>query len=190
VAKPSTRSGGLRADAARNREKVLAVAREQLAGGDESLPMNAIAKLAGVGVGTVYRHFPTRQSLLESLAEARFAELVAETQRAATDPDPAAALARMMGFALRSQLADRGLGPVLAAPDAACVETSALRADLGAAVTSLLARARAKGAVRADLTADDLRRLLCGVEQALRAGAFSENEIDKYLQVLIAGIRP
>ena len=58
----------LRADASRNRTRVLEVARELLESGDDSLPLNKIAKLAGVGVGTVYRHFPNRQVLLESLA--------------------------------------------------------------------------------------------------------------------------
>ncbi|CAM5574384.1 hypothetical protein GCM10010390_47150 [Streptomyces mordarskii] len=58
----------LRADAARNRARVLRVAREQLAAGDDSLQLNAIARLAGVGVGTVYRHFLNRRALWEALS--------------------------------------------------------------------------------------------------------------------------
>ena len=65
---PTTSTASLRADSARVRARMLAAARERLAAGDLELPMNAIAKAAGVGVGTMYRHFPTRQALLESLA--------------------------------------------------------------------------------------------------------------------------
>ncbi|WP_413103273.1 helix-turn-helix domain-containing protein [Streptomyces sp. Inha503] len=61
----------LRADVARNRARVLRVAREQLAAGDDSLQLNAIARLAGVGVGTVYRHFPNRRALWEALSTER-----------------------------------------------------------------------------------------------------------------------
>ena len=76
--------GALRADAARNRERVLSVARECLARGDASLQMNQIAREAGVGVGTVYRHFPTRQELLEELVNEHVQGLL-DHARAAED---------------------------------------------------------------------------------------------------------
>src|SRR5487761_1103632 len=78
----------LRADAARNRAQVIEVARQQVATGDLTLPLNAIARLAGVGVGTVYRHFPTRQALLEALVADAFAELIDVSRAAAAEPDP------------------------------------------------------------------------------------------------------
>ncbi len=76
-----------RSDAARNRALVLRIAREQLATGDESLPFNTLARLAGVGVGTVYRHFPTRHALLEALSAERLHDLV---ERGAAPPPPPA----------------------------------------------------------------------------------------------------
>jgi AcrR family transcriptional regulator len=79
---------GLRSDAARNRARVLEVAREQLLAGDNSLQHNNIARLAGVGVGTVYRHFPTRRSLLEALAAQSFAKLVETAQQACSQSMP------------------------------------------------------------------------------------------------------
>ncbi|MER5646322.1 TetR/AcrR family transcriptional regulator [Streptosporangium sp. NPDC002524] len=76
------RAPALRADAARNRARVLQVAREQLATGDDSLMLNTIARLTGVGVGMVYRHFPNRHALLEALSAERFQQLVHEAQAA------------------------------------------------------------------------------------------------------------
>ena len=73
-----------------------AAARDRLRAGDTDLPMNALAKAAGVGVGTAYRHFRTRQVLLEALAAESFAALVADARAGAADPDPAAGLRRLL----------------------------------------------------------------------------------------------
>jgi AcrR family transcriptional regulator len=180
----------LRADAARNRAQVLEAARLQLSDGDTTLPMNAIARRAGVGVGTVYRHFPTRQSLLEALAQDSFATLVRETQVAAEDPDRAAGLERMLRCALRCQLDYIGLATVLATPDFECPETLALGEELVRSVTQVLDQARRAGVIRADVEADDIRRLLTGTYQAVRAGPDPSLHTEPYLQVLLRGLRP
>src|SRR5690349_17482445 len=122
----------LRADSARVRAQMLAAAREMLAGGEE-LPMNAVAKAAGVGVGTMYRHFPSRQVLLESLAAESYAALVAEAQRAAAQPDAGAGLSALLRAALTCQLTDPSLAGVLASPTYECMETTELSRELGAA---------------------------------------------------------
>jgi AcrR family transcriptional regulator len=184
-----TRAGELRADAARNRARVLDIARDQLDAGDTSLPMNAIARQAGVGVGTVYRHFPTRRSLLEALAEDSFTELVREAALAAADDDPAAGLERLLRHALRRQLTDLGLATVLASGDFECPATLRLGADLARSMGELLDKARAAGVVRPDIHADDLRRLMCGVEHAVRSGADDGDRAERYLAVLLAGLR-
>jgi AcrR family transcriptional regulator len=124
----------LRVDAARNRAQVLEVARELLAAGDATLPMNTIARLAGVGVGTVYRHFPTRQALLESAVMGSFEQLLAEARAAAADDDPGAGLERLLRYGIRRQLSDVGLAAVLRSSESACARTSRLRADLLEAV--------------------------------------------------------
>ncbi|WP_294563511.1 TetR/AcrR family transcriptional regulator [uncultured Arthrobacter sp.] len=180
----------LRADAARNRARVLEVARELLAAGEATLPMNTIARLAGVGIGTVYRHFPTRQALLESAVMGGFEQLLAEAQSAAADDDPGAGLERLLRYGIRLQLGDVGLAAVLRSPECACARTSRLRADLLKAVGRLLERAREAGAIRPEIGADDVRRLSCGIVQAVRAGSSDEAEIDRYTNVLLCGIRP
>ncbi len=83
----------LRADAKRNRSRVLDAARTALADGDDSLAANALAKRASVGVGTVYGHFPTRQTLLEGLAEEALGSLIDDATAAAQHEEPRRRLA-------------------------------------------------------------------------------------------------
>ena len=180
----------LRVDAARNRAGVLEVARGRLAAGDATLPMNTIARLAGVGVGTVYRHFPSREALLESATMDGFERLVAEARAAADDDDPGAGLERLLRYALRRQLDDVGLAAVLRSSESALAETSQLRVELLGAVDRLLERAREAGAIRPEILADDIRRLGCGIEYAVRLGPAERDEVDLYISILLDGLRP
>ena len=184
---PTTDTQKLRADSARVRAQMLAAARERLHGGDADLPMNAIAKAAGVGVGTAYRHFPNRQVLLEALAVQSFAALVQDARSGAADPDPAAGLRRLLRAGLLLLHDDPALAVVLATPGSACAETAELGAELFGALDDLLARARAAGLIRPEVTADDLRRLVCGVQHAMRIG--DDDATDRYLDILLAGLR-
>jgi AcrR family transcriptional regulator len=182
----------LRADAARNRAKVIDVARVQLAGDltRELLPMNAIAKSAGVGVGTVYRHFPTQQSLLEAVAEKSFAALLAAARAAVNHPDPDRAFEDLLRTALELMLDDVGLAAVLAAGEFECDWMIALGTEFFGCVAQVLARARSAGVIRPELTPDDLRRLLGGLGYALRTGTDPRSRLSSYLAVLLAGLRP
>jgi AcrR family transcriptional regulator len=182
--------GALRADAARNRERVLAVARKQLARGDASLQMNQLARAAGVGVGTVYRHFPTRQDLLEALVNEHLQALLDTAREAEAAAEPRLGLQRFLRALLDLMLADIGLAEVLNAPKDALPETTRLKAAFGAAADRLLERAHRSGVVRAEVGADDLRRLMCGLEHAVRIGDDSKAFADRYLTILLDGLRP
>ncbi|TVT23932.1 TetR/AcrR family transcriptional regulator, partial [Amycolatopsis acidiphila] len=160
----------LRADAARNRERVLRIAREQLAAGDDSLQLNTIARLAGVGVGTVYRHFPGRQALLEAVSSASLEKLAERAESAATGAEPLAELHELLRFALTRALNELGFAEVLESPSAADARTTALKSRFDRALGKLLRRATQDGHVRADLRASDIRRLLGGTTHALRCG--------------------
>ena len=190
VPQPVALPADLRVDAARNRERVLAVARNQLAAGDLSLAMNVIARQAGVGVGTVYRHFPTRQVLLETLTRAGFEDLLIQVEAAADDPDPRLGLRRLLTASLRSLLDHPSLGVVLREPACACTETSDLSDAMGAALNRLLDRARRARAIRADVTADDLRRYVLGLEQAVRLGGGTAEQEERDIDVLLLGLQP
>lgn len=178
----------LRADAARNRARILQVARGQLAAGDNTLQLNAVARLAGVGVGTVYRHFPNRHALVEALSADRFRELVEEAQAAAAEEDPFTGLRRLLRFALDRMLDDPDFAAVLESAGDTDVRTSHLKAELDGTVMGLLDGARLSGAVRSSVDAEDVRRLLCGVGHAVRSGGSGVRDL--YLDVLLEGLRP
>ena len=185
---PTTNADSLRADSARVRSRMLAAARSRVDAGDLELPMNAIAKAAGVGVGTVYRHFPDRQTLLEALAAQSLQALTGDAATAAAEPDAAAGLTALLSKALRLLLDDPTLAAVLASTTPACAETMDLSLELRDSITRLLERSRAEGVIRADVTADDIRRLICGVQHAVRIG--SPDDVDRYLAILLKGLRP
>ncbi|MFB9247656.1 TetR/AcrR family transcriptional regulator [Sphaerisporangium melleum] len=180
----------LRADSARVRERMLAAARARIAAGDLELPLNAIAKDAGVGVGTVYRHFADRQALLESLASDGFRELVAAAAAAADNPDIADGLRNLLRAGLNHQLADPALAAILSAPESQDAEILALARELLTLSERVLDRARAAGVIRPDIVPDDVRRLTCGLQHAIRSGDDDDAAIDRYLDILLRGLRP
>ena len=94
------------------------------------------------------------------------------------------------GSALHLQLDDVGLAAVLRSSESACAQTSRLRMDLFEAVGRLLGRAREAGALRPEIGADDIRRLVCSVEHAVRSGTGDRAEADRYLTVLLDGLNP
>lgn len=177
----------LRADAARNRERILEVARRRVADGDLALPMNALAAEAGVGVGTAYRHFGDRATLLAALAQPGLAGLEAEVRAASQDPDARGGLARVMHAALRIVVEDRAVAEVVRGGAGADTEVAALVTRTAEALGALVDRSRADGGP--DLRADDVRRLLCGVEHAARLGDDPARDAERYLDLLLPGLR-
>jgi AcrR family transcriptional regulator len=180
----------LRADAARNRDRVLRIAREQLAAGDDLLQLNTIARLAGVGVGTVYRHFPSRQALLEAVSSGPFEKLVERAETAATTADPLAGLDELLRYALTRTLSEPGFAAVLESPTTTDPRTTALKSKFDNALGRLLHRARQEGQVRQDLRPADIRRLLGGTTHALRCGPHPPRVVKTYLRTLQTGLRP
>jgi len=103
----------LRADAARNRARVLEAARELMGARGVEVGMEEIARQAGVGVGTVYRHFPNKEALISALAEDRFARIAAVLTEALEDPDPWHGFETMMRRTAEIHVADRALSEVM-----------------------------------------------------------------------------
>jgi AcrR family transcriptional regulator len=179
----------LRADAARSRERILAVARGHDA---RALRLNDVARDAGVGIGTVYRHFPTVRHLVEALSIASLDRLGEAVGAAEREPDPVAAFEGFVATALELQLSDDGLEAVLndiARTDpglhSAC---AAARVRVFDGYAMVLDRARRAGAVRADVSPEQLHRLVCGIEHAVRLGARADRDV--LLGILLAGLRP
>jgi AcrR family transcriptional regulator len=153
-----------RADAVRNRERVLAAARDAFAADGPAVSLDDVARRAGVGAGTVHRHFPTKDALFVAVIADRLQRLAADAGNLAGAEDPGAAF-----FAFFAELADQArenlaLSAALAvAGDGAA--TDALRAagaPLAEALAVLLTRAQDARAVRADITVGDLHAILAG----------------------------
>ena len=152
--------------------------------------MNTIAKLAGVGVGTVYRHFPSRNALLEALSMDGFKRLLASSESAADEEDPAIALRELLLGALLIEIDDIGLAKVLELPAEECMQTTAeLREGIEAAAVQVMDRAASAGVIRADIGRGDLRRLVGGVSHAVRMNpAKTPEEAGRYLDILLNGL--
>jgi AcrR family transcriptional regulator len=179
----------LRADAARKRATILAAARVMLAEQSGEIPLNRLAERSGVGVGTVYRHFPDQQTLREGLAAASLSELVGDAKAAAADPDPSSSLERLLRAGLQLQLRDPVLAEVLCGPSPVCVETLTLSSELMVSISGVIARAREAGIIEPGITADDLRRLIGGVLFAANAGSDVEQNAERYFQLMLMALR-
>lgn len=181
----------LRADAARNRDRVLATARLAVAAGDLSLQLNDIARRAGMGVGTVYRHFATRRALLEALADTAFTALLDDARTASQHVDVWAGVDILLRALLVRQVSDPAFAEVISTgPELdANASTTVHRDAFGQLARTVLERARRARVLRPGLTDDDLHHLVCGTAFALRIGDPTGDRIDRYLQILLDGIR-
>ena len=177
----------MRADARRNRERVLVAAREAFAEAGFGVPLDVIAARAAVGPGTVYRHFPTKEALFEAVTVARVRDLVALARAGAEAPDPGAALDGFLARLAEEAAAKRDLPDALGGVGEAAVAIA--RTELHGALDTLLARARAAGAVRAGIGATELIALLKGLLQAVQASADPELPA-RLLAVVRDGLRP
>jgi AcrR family transcriptional regulator len=176
-----------RADAQRNRQRVLDAAFEVFAAEGEDASMDAIARRACVGVGTVYRHFSTKEALIEALVQVRFEEMLARVEAAVErDDDAWAAIVELFNHAASLDARDRifaqmndprqipGVAPVL----------EQLLVGWG----TLIARAKAQGTLRQDFGADDIPCVMCGLANVVMS-ASSEAHWRRYLDILLAGLR-
>jgi AcrR family transcriptional regulator len=176
----------LRADAQRNRDKVLRAAQDAFAASGYGVPLDEIAAMAGVGPGTVYRHFPSKEELFEAVVTARLGDLIAVARGLASDPDPGQAFFGFLGRFRQEAAAKRDL------PDAIAIPGS-LQDELHAALDVLLRRAQHAGAVRADVTTQDLTALLKGLLRTINdlpPGTGDQGRTDRLLTVVTDGLRP
>ncbi|MBB6546134.1 TetR/AcrR family transcriptional regulator [Nonomuraea rubra] len=194
-ANPSTAHGSdreLRADARRNRERVLRTAQQLFAAQGLGVSLDEIARRAGVGPGTVHRHFPTKEALYLAVATDQLWQLVAKAEELTATDDPAALftlLSAMMAggaenVAVKSALVAAEFDLRTAAPDVA--------AALTGQVAGLLERAHAAGTVRPDLTVEEVMALVAGAFAAIRhAGAETSRTRSAHLaQLILDGLRP
>ena len=178
-----------RADAQRNYDRVLAVARGAVAERGGNIVLEDIARDAGVGIGTLYRHFPTRQDLLEAAFLDEANELRARAHELAGHPEPLDALVGWLRLQLDFGAHGRSMGAtVMSAKHVEGSEIQLACAGMREAGAVLLGRAQAAGAVRPEVRMADVLRLMHGIVLANEQAPDPER-VDGMFDLVIAGIR-
>ncbi len=179
----------LRADARRNRERVLGAARLAFAEYGREAQMDEIARRAQVGVGTVYRHFPTKEALIGALVEDAFARVAAHAREALARDDPWEAFTSVVWFGGEQIAGDRVMAEVLAGLPEAMESARGPQGDLYETMTEIMRRAQAAGALRADACVDDIPMVMCGVGMGSLKEHPCEASWRRYVALLIDGFR-
>lgn len=179
-----------RANARRNRERLLSVAEEVVAERGTSASLRDIARRAEVGIGTLYRHFPTREALLEALLQERFERLQSRADELVGEPPYQAIVTWLRDLAAASATANGLPDAVLSAlQDQDSALHTACDAMRGAGAR-LLERAQSVGAVRTDLTPSDLLALTAGLAWASDYADDKEARLDRLFAVMETGLAP
>jgi AcrR family transcriptional regulator len=175
----------MRADARRNRERIVEVAALAFGTAQGPVSLEAIARDAGVGIGTLYRHFPSREVLVEAVYRAELAEVAATAQELLRNHPPVEALRLWMDRYAMFVAAKRGMAESLKAIfDSGAVTAGDTRAGVVGAVGALLAAGAADGSLRADVPADDVVTGLLGIMLACA----SPEQCDRMFDLLMAGL--
>jgi AcrR family transcriptional regulator len=174
-----------RSDARRNRDTLLAVAAEAFARNDGPVSLEGIARAAGVGIGTLYRHFPNREALVEAVYRAELAEVSASAQAMIDRYPPVEALRRWMNRYAEFVAAKKGMAESLRAILATgAIEPTDTRASIIAAMDTLLRAGAADGSLRSDVDADDVVTTLLGILLTSR----STEQAQRMLDLLVDGV--
>jgi len=180
----------LRADARRNRDRVLEAARAAFGAEGSDVSLDEIARRAGVGAGTVYRHFATKEVLFEAVVFDRIGELVEEARALADDPDPGLAFSTFVERLAREGALKRDLVEALASDG---INLQLGEAPIVLALTDVLAellrRAQRAGAVRSDIGVDDLMALLTGTAYSICHSRAGEERTRRLLAIMYDGLR-
>jgi AcrR family transcriptional regulator len=187
VAAPDERP--LRADARRNREKVLAAARAVFSENGRDAQMDDVARRAGVGVGTVYRHFPTKEALIEALMVDSFQAIAAKAEAALEIEDPWEAFSCVLWRGAEILAADRALSEVFASIPGAMEQAMPTVEGLQESVARIMDRAQQAGVLRDDVVVDDIPMIMCGVGSATKKEHRCSESWRRHLMILLDGLR-
>jgi AcrR family transcriptional regulator len=179
-----------RADAARNRDQLLAVATRVFGSADAEPSMRAIAREAGVGIATLYRHFPTRESLVDAVYRDQVARLTTGARELLGQLPPAAAMRRWMDL-FGDWIATKNgmLDTLLAMVESGEIAHARTRTELLAAITTILDAGRAVGDLRSDVAAEDIAAALIGIF-TVTPRPERQAQASRLLNLLMDGLRP
>ena len=188
---PPTTKPPLRRDAQRNRDRILAATRAAFQERGLAVGVDEIARRAGVGMGTLYRHFPTKDALIDAIVDARFAELTEAAERALEAPDAWEGFEAFLVAAVELQAADRGFKDALAARGRDEPRIKAARRKLHTVLARLVERGRAEGTLRADLAPEDITVLLWATARIVeRTADLAPGQPLRFLAMHLDGLRP
>ena len=188
MAEADTRA--LRADAARNRDALLAVASRIFASSEAEPSMRAIAREAGVGIATLYRHFPTRESLVDAVYHDQVQRLTLGARELLEQLPPAEAMRRWMDLFAEWLATKHGmLDTLLAMIESGKIAHAQTRAELLEAITTILDAGRAAGDLRADISAEDIAASLVGI-LTVAGKPGNQAQAGRLLNLLMDGLRP
>jgi AcrR family transcriptional regulator len=180
----------LRADAARNRQRVLEVARQVFAAEGLAVPIDEIAKRAGLGVGTLYRHFPTKEALLEAILVARMEEVTLDARARAEGDDPDEAFFGFLARMGEENLAKKDLFEALSRAGFDLQRSVAVKKEMLRAIDHLLDRAKAAGALRKDVAVHEVLALVTASFTAMERYGGDARARERMFTIVCDGLRP
>jgi AcrR family transcriptional regulator len=190
VTTSSERSRPLRRDAQRNRERLLNAARRLFALHGADVPLEAIARDAGVSIGTLYNRFPTRERLIEAVFIDRLEEIIFLAEAALADADPWHGFVDYLTGVCELQAADRGFNEIAARGFAHSPAVEHLHQTARVAMNTLLEKAKLDGSVRTDITVEDFAFVVWGISRTLEmTAATAPRAWRRHLGLLLDGFR-
>lgn len=179
-----------RADAQRNRDKLIQVARAAFTAADGTVPLEAIARDAGVGIGTLYRHFPTREALVEAVYAAELDDVTGSVPALLRQLPPDAALRAWMQRYAAFVATKRAMAETLRAGWASGrIATPATRERITAAIATILADGAEAGTLRTDIDPQDITVMLMGTLLATTGGD-TPGQTGRLLDLVMDALRP
>jgi AcrR family transcriptional regulator len=186
---PIGRTRAPRADAVRNREKLIAAARESFELEGLSVPVDEIARRAGLGAGTIHRHFPTKEALFEEIILDHVEDLVDEAVRLGDAADAGAAFAEFCVNMVERGTRNRALAEIMALAQAKpMARLSAAAARFDRALENLVRRGQESGALRTDVSMSDVQALLTGVHLATERVSGDTSMAVRLMSVICDGL--
>jgi AcrR family transcriptional regulator len=186
VTSPTAEARPMRADAVRNRAKIVEAAKAAFSERGLETQMEDVARRAEVGVGTLYRHFPTKDALVRALIFDKMQRLSDEAQASLEEEGDAwQAFERVFWRAGNQQIADRALREVVSSQPQEVFQQAAEETLLHSRMGELVSRAHAAGALREGVTADDVPMVMCGLAAVMQ----SERDWERYLRFMLDGFR-
>jgi AcrR family transcriptional regulator len=180
-----------RKDAVRNRQRILDAAKELFAERGLGVTLHDIAARAGVGVGTIYRHFPEKKPLIDAIFEQHVAEMTEVFEQALADPDPWRSIVTVHEQVLEHQARNRALKELLLGTADAPERAKQIRAQLHPLAAQVIERGKAAGVVRADCETQDFGLLQTMVGAVMDASAEVEPDLwRRYFTIALQGLRP